>query len=222
MNKVCNKCCIEKSCIDFPKQRKACKVCCKKECRDYKKLNKNKISEYNYEYKKKNKISISLYNKEYNLTNRDIIQKRHTAYLKNRRITNPNYKMSTVLRNRLKKLVKGEKHTMEVLGCDILLFRKWFEFQFSEKMNFDNHGTIWHVDHVIPCAKFNLLNDVEVNRCFNWTNLQPLECKKNLSKKDSLTQLELDSHTTKLTTFINNNELSKDTVIPKYNKDAYV
>ena len=222
MNKVCNKCFVEKSTDDFPKQRRACKLCCKKECNDYKKLNKEKISQYNREYKSANKATITEYNKEYNLKNRDEIQKRHTPYLKNRRKTNPNYKMGTILRNRLKKLIKGESHTMEILGCNIQFFNKWFEYQFDDEMNFDNHGTLWHVDHVIPCAKFDLLSNEDVNKCFNWTNLQPLECKKNLSKREFLTQSELDNHKIKLNTFIKINEIDKNIVIPEYDKNMYV
>ena len=39
------------------------------------------------------------------------------------------------------------------------------------------------LDHVKPCASFNLQNEKEQQLCFNWSNLQPLEASANISKK---------------------------------------
>ena len=53
--------------------------------------------------------------------------------------------------------------------------------KFQEGMSWDNHGE-WHIDHIKPCCKFNLLDDEEQRKCFHYTNLQPLWSKDNLSK----------------------------------------
>jgi len=34
----------------------------------------------------------------------------------------------------------------------------------------------------VPCSKFNLANEREQRRCFNWRNLQPMFASENLSK----------------------------------------
>lgn len=42
-------------------------------------------------------------------------------------------------------------------------------------MSWDNRGKYWHIDHIKPCSSFNLEKQEEIFRCFNWTNLRPLE-----------------------------------------------
>ena len=49
-------------------------------------------------------------------------------------------------------------------------------------MTFDNYGTIWHIDHIKPCASFDLTDVNQQMECFNYKNLQPLWAKDNLAK----------------------------------------
>ena len=48
-------------------------------------------------------------------------------------------------------------------------------------MTWKNHG-IWHVDHIRPCASFDLTKDEEQRECFHYKNLQPLWGPDNLAK----------------------------------------
>jgi hypothetical protein len=48
-------------------------------------------------------------------------------------------------------------------------------------MTWDNYGE-WHVDHIQPCASFDLSDPKQLAECFNWSNLQPLWAKENISK----------------------------------------
>ena len=68
-----------------------------------------------------------------------------------------------------------------MLGCSISFLKIFLEAKFKEGMTWENHGE-WHIDHIKPCASFNLLNDDEQKKCFNYTNLQPLWALENLSK----------------------------------------
>ena len=61
-------------------------------------------------------------------------------------------------------------------------------------MNWDNHGDYWHIDHVKPCASFDLLNDIEIKECFNWKNVRPLEKTLNLSKNDKVDNVLINNH----------------------------
>jgi hypothetical protein len=54
-------------------------------------------------------------------------------------------------------------------------------------MNWDNYGFYgWHIDHIRPCASFDLSKPSEQRKCFNYTNLQPLWATENWGKRDSL------------------------------------
>ena len=81
-----------------------------------------------------------------------------------------------------------EKHAIEYLGCDMEFFINYLEDKFSEEMSWDNYGfgeDKWHIDHVKPARAFDLENSQEDReKCFHYTNLQPLWQKDNLSKND--------------------------------------
>ncbi len=53
-------------------------------------------------------------------------------------------------------------------------------------MTWESHGTVWHIDHIIPCVSFNLLNEDEIYKCYNYGNLQPLSVADNLSKGNKM------------------------------------
>jgi hypothetical protein len=100
------------------------------------------------------------------------------------------------LRTRLKRLMKtarmgGAKIKSSFIGCSTDHLSKHLESRFTKKMNWDNYGTYWHVDHVIPCAAFDHRNENQVKQCWHWTNLQPLEAKENIKKGDMITQPQM-------------------------------
>ena len=68
-------------------------------------------------------------------------------------------------------------------------------------MSFENYGSYWHIDHVIPCSLFNLEEENEIRNCFKWTNLQPLEAHENMSKHDNINKKEVISHYKKVKEF---------------------
>jgi formylglycine-generating enzyme required for sulfatase activity len=53
-------------------------------------------------------------------------------------------------------------------------------------MNWDNHGSCWEIDHIIPIAHFDLTNAEEQQKAFHFTNLQPLYWKENRIKSDRI------------------------------------
>ena len=106
---------------------------------------------------------------------------------KERYKTNPDYRLKMIIRSRLHKALSRNKtnSSFEYVGCDVAFLKKWLEFRFDENMNWDNFGTYWHIDHILPIAAFDTTNKSE-HICFHWTNLQPLESIENQSKKDNI------------------------------------
>lgn len=76
--------------------------------------------------------------------------------------------------------IKRYKSSSEYLNCDISVLKNWLEYQFEKDMTWDNFGTVWSIDHIIPLSRFDLNNPKHQTIAFSWTNLQP--CKDNFSK----------------------------------------
>lgn len=198
------------------KKRRLCFSCNKLVCKEYRQKNKQAISEYNQKYKKIHRDEISQYNHDYNILNRQAIQQRHTVYLRERRKSNVNYKISITCRNKIKKLIKHKYRSSELIGCSTNLLLEWLKSNFTEGMTFENHGTFWHIDHVIPCIKFNMTNIDDTKKCFNWVNLQPLKAKANLSKKDKILIDDIKMHWCKVTQFMQNKKIKAEYFFSDY------
>jgi len=107
-------------------------------------------------------------------------------YMADRAGNDIDFKLRGVLRARVRAAItrsSGAKSrkTTRLIGCSIERLRQHLEAQFTEGMTWDNHGE-WHIDHIKPCASFDLANEAQQRECFNYTNLQPLWAKDNLSK----------------------------------------
>ena len=59
--------------------------------------------------------------------------------------------------------------------------------ELTEGMTWENHGE-WHIDHIKPCASFNLFDPKQQIMCFHYTNLQPLWAEENLSKSNKFNE----------------------------------
>jgi len=65
--------------------------------------------------------------------------------------------------------------------------RTHLESQFAEGMSWSDYGVFgWHVDHIIPCAAFNLSRKDHQMICFNYRNLRPLWSHENEEKGDTV------------------------------------
>ena len=80
------------------------------------------------------------------------------------------------------------KRTTEMLGCSIQKMKSHLQKQFKRGMTWENHGTHWHVDHIVPLCEFDFTNPIQSALATHYTNLQPLWAKDNLMKSDRITQ----------------------------------
>ena len=102
------------------------------------------------------------------------------------------YKLSGLLRSRIKGALRcldisKACKSMELLGCTIAHLRDHLEAQFTAGMTWGNMGKGgWHIDHIIPCAFFDLTKPSHQKVCFNYQNLQPMWASENCSKQDKI------------------------------------
>ncbi len=125
----------------------------------------------------------------YRIENPEKVKQRFKKWAYNKRKNDTEYKILTTLRNRINNVIKrqnGEKafSVIELTGCTVKELKQHLENQFRDGMDWDNHSTKgWHIDHIIPCCKFDLTNPEEQKKCFHYTNLQPLWWYENLEKR---------------------------------------
>jgi hypothetical protein len=113
----------------------------------------------------------------------NFLTEQKTEWCKNEHDTNINYRIKKSLAARLRAVIVKNNSTMNYIGCNIQYLREWFEYNFTSEMNWDNYGSYWSIDHIIPVCKFELTDEDEKLKCCNWTNLMPVTVKYNSSKK---------------------------------------
>jgi 16S rRNA C967 or C1407 C5-methylase (RsmB/RsmF family) len=165
--------------------------------KQYRLNNKEKIKQYNLdnkeyhkEYRLKNKEKIKQYKKQYDLNNKE----KRRKYQNERKKRDPNYKLIKIIRTRIINVLKGRyksKRTIELLGCSIEEAWNHLESKFKPGMTKENHG-LWHIDHIKPCASFDLTDPEQQAICFHYTNLQPLWAVDNRRKGSRYGTDEMD------------------------------
>ncbi len=129
------------------------------------------------------------------------VTKQKTDWCKNQHNTNINYRLKKSLAARLRAVLKKENTTMSYIGCNILYLREWLQYNFTSDMSWDNYGTYWSIDHVIPVSKFDLTDENDKYKCWNWSNLFPVTVEYNSSKKNSLDTQQINKVIKSLKTF---------------------
>lgn len=156
---------------------------------DYYDKNKEKLKIKRKSYVSKTYPTSRETNKRYREKNRDLINQRRRLKRKN---PTPKMIIEKSLRNRFNKVIihmkSGTKHTscINLIGCDFDTVKYHIESQFTEGMNWNNHGNgaeKWNIDHIIPLVQFNLHDLDQQKVAFHYTNLRPLWFLENLSRK---------------------------------------
>lgn len=60
------------------------------------------------------------------------------------------------------------------------------ESKFKKGMYWNNYGSHWHIDHIVPLSRFDLSDPYQAKLANHWTNLQPLEASRNMEKSDRI------------------------------------
>lgn len=150
----------------------------------WKEKNKEIILQKKKEYREKNAESIKMQRKAYRIKAKGKTRERYNNDIQ--------FRLSVTLRHRISEAVKAQgavkrERTAELIGCSIAELKKHLESQFKDGMSWENYGFYgWHIDHIIPCAAFDLSKEDEQKKCFNYKNLQPLWAVENNRKSDKM------------------------------------
>jgi len=201
-NKKCSKCGIKKLLSEFhlDKSRKdgythACKKCRNELTRQWNVNNKEYIKKRWKKYYNRYKQERLIYTKNWIKNNKKRFRKTRNEYYNNKRNNDIRFKISDNLRKRVFHALKNNiksLDTMLMVGCEIDYLLYYIQEQFKPGMAWDNYGNKkgqWNIDHIRPCASFDLSKPEEQRKCFHYTNLQPLWAEDN-RKKSSFIKLD--------------------------------
>lgn len=175
----------------------SCKACWSKRAADYYKRNRDALLKSGIEWRKNNRDKVNAAVRRRREKDPAKFRAAFTRWSKNnpgygkkyiakRRKADPGFRISLSLRSRIsgairnKGVWKSEK-TKDLLGCSFEDFLSYLETLFKPGMSWLNYGE-WHLDHIKPCAVFDLTDLHQQKECFHYTNLQPLWAIENLKK----------------------------------------
>jgi len=223
--KNCNRCKKEKLITEYYINRPYCKECGREMVRIYKANNKEKVAEYNKAYKQEHKEELSEYNSNYHQEHKERVYERHAVNVKKykeKKKDDVEFKKKDQIRATVRTFVKGETKTNKYIGCNRDFLLKWISYN-DPSYTLETYGMGgWCLDHVIPCCKFSLDENL---KCFNWTNVRPLSISKNSKKHKYLTREDLDNHMAILNKFIEENKeliLKENIVVVDYDRYQYL
>jgi len=151
--------------------------------------NRKKILKQSQEYYQKNIERIQQQHRRYNQEHKKERLKYKVNWQKYKRKTDSRYRLDENMGTAISNSLKGKKagRLWETLvGYTLEDLIEYLEKQFDHKMNWENYGGYWVVDHLKPRSLFNYIssNDLEFKQCWALKNLQPLEKIKNIKKRN--------------------------------------
>tara|TARA_R110002074_G_scaffold26105_1_gene77056 strand:+ start:41 stop:727 length:687 start_codon:yes stop_codon:yes gene_type:complete len=194
-----------------------CKECIKQQNKIYREANKSKVAERKKAYREANREKCSKQEKAWREANQDRVKqtrKSHydkhkkqileknkeqdrsaywASYTRNKRRNDPARRIrdnaSRAVNHALKKQgsAKGGS-TFSALPYSPQDLLEHLERQFDDKMNWENYGSYWDVDHIYPQSllPYDSLDHPNFQKCWALDNLQPLEKSENQRKSNKI------------------------------------
>ena len=163
-----------------------CKACQNKTHAEWRNANRAKANARERERYRRKKLGIKRKPRQTHEERMAKSRKYQREYVRERYRSDPAYKLMKNLRSRVWYALKGNSKsaaTEALLGICVDECRKYIEALFTEGMSWDTIA----VDHIVPCASFDLSDPEQQRRCFHYTNLQPLFPPQNSSKGARIT-----------------------------------
>ena len=134
-----------------------------------------------------------------------MIIEKQIDYEKNRNNSNIKYRLIRNTRRRMYHAVNGRSKlssTRNILGIDIITYKRWIEFQMTPEMNWSNI----EIDQVKPICMFDVSNEQELKEVFSWKITQPLLKHDHQHKGIKFDLLDYQKQFTEANQFIKSNE----------------
>jgi hypothetical protein len=204
----CDSCGNKKEESDFYKKKNGgkinyeCKECVKERITLWNKENAEHRKEYLKKWRENHKDITKGYYLKRRKNNLIQIRERNNNWAKNNRGKKQingrktNQKIRNTAKGKLscnisrgvhRSLVSGSKNCRsweKLVGYTVDQLKNHLENQFTGKINWDNYGSYWHIDHKLPVSFFDFKtpDDDSFRECWSLDNLQPLEAIENLKK----------------------------------------
>jgi len=128
------------------------------------------------EWKARNRDRVKASNKRSEAKRKPWLKKQ--PYWNRRYATDVQHRLRRCLRASLRKALRAQngskrESVLTYLGCSVQEFKRHLSSLFKPGMTWENHGD-WHIDHIRPCASFDLTDPEQRTLCYHYTNLQPL------------------------------------------------
>ncbi len=212
-HKYCHKCCSLKEKTEYHKNRarhdgievycKKCRLLLRKAKLHNSEEARNKAKEHSKKWRKENPQKALEVAKRYRENHKDKLSdmrksekwKEYQKLLQRERRKNPVHRIRNNVSRQIIHALKrshGSKRGESVLnklGYTLEQLKEHLESQFNEKMNWDNYGSYWHIDHIYPQSllPYESLEDDNFKKCWELNNLRPLEAIENIKKSNKLT-----------------------------------
>lgn len=181
---------INKQRIEYRKLNK--EKCLKRE-REWKRKNRGKFIKWSKNWRTKNPKKVQDYGRQYRDINKEKIKKYHKEYCKNwlreKLKKDPKARLNSRIATAIYQVLKNNKAGRKwetLVGYTLQDLTHHLEKQFNDKMNWQNYGSYWHIDHIVPKSWFpyQTAEEQAFRNCWALANLQPLEAKANLIKSN--------------------------------------
>lgn len=141
-------------------------------------------------YAKKRRCARNKATRAYQANNRATVTAYQRNWEKQQYENNTEYRLKHNLRSRVGAALRAQRasknwNLLNIVGCSTTELMAHLETQFQPGMTWENWAFDgWHIDHIRPCASFDLTDEAQQLECFHFSNLQPLWAVDNLTKSD--------------------------------------
>lgn len=101
--------------------------------------------------------------------------------------SDPRHRIRVCVSSQIRHSLKGTKALKSwesLVGYSVEDLRAHLERQFCRGMTWENYGSCWHIDHIVPVSAFSFTSadDEAFKACWQLSNLRPLWAVENLKK----------------------------------------